>query len=549
MPSRIGRYDLLARLGAGGMASVYLARSFGSAGFERLAAVKVLHREMCADDDFVEMFLDEARVAARLHHPNATAIIDLGAEGPLLYMVMEYVQGDTLHAIQHGASSRQETIPIGVALRVVLDALAGLDAAHELRGTDGEALELIHRDVTPHNVIVGIDGAARLADFGIARAASRKNSTGVGVVKGKLAFMAPEHLRGRRLDRRADIFSMGVTLWETMSLRRCFPQREGAPFARPENERYVPLGEVAPNVPPAMDAICRQALAFDPIDRFPTAAAFAEAIEAEFRYDVATQRELGQYVSVVAAEKVRREREAVRLSSQPMPNRPAPAPAPARPGRRSAPVIEIRAQRTHDIREVPSRLPSGRIDDRIEYGDDTTNVVAQPRPAPPPQRTAPPPARRPSVEPRPPASAGPARASESKGINEAPTRRIRIAPPSRSVDAASLYELATQAFTLQRPRRAASPQSATRDTLRPPGRASQAALAAVDDAGLPSPAPPSTADTVGPPVVAPDDADLTFSVRRPPRSFRSPPSRRPRASRAPSRLRLLARRLWRFFVR
>jgi serine/threonine protein kinase len=249
MPSRIGRYDLLARLGAGGMASVYLARSFGSAGFERLAAVKVLHREMCADDDFVEMFLDEARVAARLHHPNATAITDLGAEGPLLYMVMEYVQGDTLHAIQHGASSRHETIPIGVALRIVLDALAGLDAAHELRGRDGAALELIHRDVTPHNVLVGIDGAARLADFGIARAASRKNSTGVGVLKGKLAFMAPEHLRGRRLDRRADIFSMGVTLWETMSLRRCFPQRGRPQRARGDGRPLPPGPRLRPGRP------------------------------------------------------------------------------------------------------------------------------------------------------------------------------------------------------------------------------------------------------------------------------------------------------------
>ena len=332
-PARVGRYEVLAPLGHGGMASVHLVRAMGDAGFERLAAMKLLHRGLCADQEFVEMFLDEARVAARLHHPNTAAIHDLGSTGQRPFMVMDYVEGDTLHAVQSAASSLRRAVPLGIALRVALDVLAGLDAAHELTGPDGAPLYLIHRDVSPHNVLVGVDGVARLVDFGIARATSRRGVTAVGVVKGNIPFMAPEQLRGLDVDRRADLFSLGVTLWETLALRRCFPTREGAPSSRYAREEYRPLREFAPKLPLALDAVLRRALAFDPALRFPTAAAFAAELESAFRHDVATQRELGQFMSVVAADKVRREREAVRRSAQPMPDR-APAALPAAAGRR-----------------------------------------------------------------------------------------------------------------------------------------------------------------------------------------------------------------------
>jgi serine/threonine-protein kinase len=431
-PRRVGRYDLLTELGRGGMASVYLARGFGSAGFERLAAVKLLHRGLCADPDFVEMFLDEARVAARLHHPNATAIIDVGAEGSQLYMVMDYVEGDTLHAVQCAAAALHRAVPLGIALRVALDALAGLDAAHELRGSDGSPLGLIHRDVTSQNVLIGVDGAARLVDFGIARAACRTGVTTVGVLKGKLPFMAPEQIRGRPVDRRADLFSMGVTLWETIALRRCFPSREGALLSRLANEAYRPLAELAPQMPAALDDVCRRALAFDPADRFSTASEFAEAIEQRFRADLATQRELGQFMSMVANDKLCREREAVRASSRSL--RPA---TPARP----APVLDLRPPRVPDfgpprvpaVAAPPPRPPQGRISDALVDSEDVTAIAPSLRPAAPPVG----PVRRPLTLPPLPRLSRPL------------PERVSIAPKA---EAAALYDLATQAFQLERPR-------------------------------------------------------------------------------------------------
>jgi serine/threonine protein kinase len=337
-PARVGRYEVLAPLGHGGMASVYLVRGLGSAGFERLAAMKILHRGLCADQEFVEMFLDEARLAAHLHHPNTAAILDLGSTGLQPFMVMDYVEGDTLDAVQRAASSVRRAVPLGIALRVALDALAGLDAAHRLMAPDGAPLGLIHRDVSPHNVLVGVDGVARLVDFGIARAASRRTVTAVGVVKGNLPFMSPEQLRGHGVDPRSDVFSMGVTLWETLSLRRCFPTREGAAMSRLAREDYRPLAEFAPSTPASLDVICRRALAFDPADRYATAADFAAAIEDAFRHDVATQRELARFMSVVAATKVRRERDAVRASALPAPGRLAPPPPESGRRGRFAPV-------------------------------------------------------------------------------------------------------------------------------------------------------------------------------------------------------------------
>ena len=318
-------YRIVRPLGEGGMATVYLARSLGTGGFQRLVAIKLMHQFLSADGQFVEMFLDEARVAANIRHPNCVSIVDLGNEAEQLFMVMDYVEGDTLAAVEGTAARLGRAIPLGVVLRIVLDALAGLDAAHELKTPDGVDLKVVHRDVSPQNIIVGVDGTARLTDFGIARAEQRIATTRTGMLKGKAPFMAPEQFEGRPVDRRADVFAMGVTLWEAVALRRLFPGRETYEQAlRNTRAPYRKLKEILPSVPASLDEIVRKSLAHNPVERFPTAAAFADALEHEFRSVLATPRQVGSFMAAVAADKIQRERDAVR-------NAPKPAEEPVAP--------------------------------------------------------------------------------------------------------------------------------------------------------------------------------------------------------------------------
>ncbi len=339
LPFRVGRYEVIERIGAGGMANVYLARAVGSMrdarGFERLAAVKVLHPHLADDRGFVDMFLHEARVAANILHPNVVSILDVGMEDGLLYNVMDYVEGDTLAAVQSTATALGKGVPIPIALRIAIDVLSGLHAAHELRDERGEPLNLVHRDVTPQNILIGVDGTARLTDFGVARARGRLVTTSLGMLKGKLSYMPPEQLEATELDRRADVFAMGVTLWETLTLRRLFTGRETYERAR-QNARapYRPLSGFLKGVPPVLDEICAKALAHDPADRYPTAAAFADAIEQAFGPTLASSREVGALIAAVAREKLDRERAALRAaprrgtgaSDRPAPMVTAPSP-------------------------------------------------------------------------------------------------------------------------------------------------------------------------------------------------------------------------------
>jgi eukaryotic-like serine/threonine-protein kinase len=320
MPRRAGRYEIVTRLGGGGMAQVYLARAASSlkkrSAFERVVAVKVLHPHLAADAGFVEMFLHEARIAAVARHANIVSILDVGLSDEMIYSVMDYVEGDTLSAVQATAASLGRGVPLPMTLRIVLDALAGLHAAHELRDDNGIDLRLVHRDVTPQNILIGVDGAARLTDFGIARARGRAAETCHGTLKGKLAYMPPEQIEAAALDRRADLFAMGVTLWETVALRRLFPGRTTYEFAR-QNARvpYRPLSEIYRGIPPMLDVICARALAHNPSERYATAEEFSEDLESHFGRALATPREVGAFISAVAREKIEREHEALRTSS------------------------------------------------------------------------------------------------------------------------------------------------------------------------------------------------------------------------------------------
>lgn len=312
----IDRYELVAEVASGGMATVFLARLSGVGGFQRFVAIKRLHPHLAGEEEFVEMFLDEARLAAGIHHPNVVSILEVGASERGYYLVMEYVEGDTLARLLARAATTGEKLPRPVALRIVLDMLAGLHAAHELKDEMGLPTELVHRDVSPQNLLVGLDGICRITDFGVARAASRLSATRVGQLKGKIAYMAPEQAMGKsEIDRRADVFASGIVLWEVLAGRRLFKsENEAATLSRVLTEPIPNLVDVAPEVPAPLAEVCMKALNRDPAERHATAAQLADALEraATEADKIASARELAAYVSEVIGNEIAQQREAVR---------------------------------------------------------------------------------------------------------------------------------------------------------------------------------------------------------------------------------------------
>ncbi|MGH7294039.1 MAG: serine/threonine-protein kinase, partial [Polyangiaceae bacterium] len=245
--------------------------------------------------EFVAMFLDEARLAARIRHHNVVATLDV-SDGDPLYLVMEYVEGCSLSALARAARHAGRRVPLDVALRVVCDALAGLHAAHDCRGPDGDLLGLVHCDVSPQNVLVGVDGSARITDFGIARATARMALEEQSIVKGKPSYMAPEQLGSGEVTRRVDVFSAGVVLWELLTGRSLFRSTDEWATMHAVLTREVPApSSVEPAVPPALDAVLLRALERDPARRFATAGDFLAAIE-RLPLPVATARRVSQYV-------------------------------------------------------------------------------------------------------------------------------------------------------------------------------------------------------------------------------------------------------------
>jgi serine/threonine protein kinase len=313
---RVDRYELVGEIASGGMATVYLARLTGVGGFQRFVAMKRLHPHLASEKEFVEMFLDEARIAARIHHPNVVPILEVGASQAGYFLVMEYIEGDTLARLLARAATRGRRLPIGIALRIALDMLSGLHAAHELRDDAGEPVQLVHRDVSPQNVLVGVDGIARITDFGVARAASRLTATRVGQLKGKIAYMAPEQAAGEEsLDRRADVFAAGIVVWEELAAKRLFKaENEAATLSRVMTEPVPPLTTIVPGLSSALSAVVMRALERSPDARFSTCAQFADALEAAAtgKERIATPRELAAYVTEVLGEEVSAQREAVR---------------------------------------------------------------------------------------------------------------------------------------------------------------------------------------------------------------------------------------------
>jgi formylglycine-generating enzyme required for sulfatase activity/serine/threonine protein kinase len=297
-PRIVGRYALYGEIGSGGMASVRFGKLLGPVGFSRPVAIKCLHPQHARDPAFRAMFLDEALLASRVAHPNVVATLDVVSTDAEMLLVMEYVAGESLARLRRAAQEQHQAIPLRVALAIVVNVLSGLHAAHEAVAEDGRPLEIVHRDVSPSNVLVGTDGVARVLDFGIARAAVRAWAARDGHVEGKLSYMAPEQLGGGATTRRADVYSASVLLWELLTARRLFTAEElhEAVVDKLLRGPVLPPSVHCPGLSQAIDAVTRRGLERDPARRFATAREMALALELASAGEVASPAEVARWV-------------------------------------------------------------------------------------------------------------------------------------------------------------------------------------------------------------------------------------------------------------
>jgi len=285
MPQRFGRYVLLDRMGVGGMAEVYRAVAPGAEGFKRDLVVKKILTAQAQATNFIEMFVHEARISALLHHPNVVQVFDFGHVDGSYFLVMELLRGRDLLAVLRSLRERQRMMPVPIAAHVAHQVALGLEYAHALTSPTGEPLNIVHRDVSPSNVMCLRAGGVKLLDFGVARAigeveSSEATETGAFTFKGKLGYMAPERLLGRPEDHRVDLFALGVVLWEMLTGRRLFQGKTDQDKIRAILEKPVPApSSIRPDIPPSLDAVVARALERDPENRYPTGREMADDLE------------------------------------------------------------------------------------------------------------------------------------------------------------------------------------------------------------------------------------------------------------------------------
>jgi len=302
-PRIIGRYELHAEIASGGMATVHLGRIVSDAGFSRVVAIKRLHPHLAKDPTFSAMFIDEARLASHIQHPNVVSTLDVVATEGELFVVMEYVRGLSLWKLIRLTNKKGGFVPLDVASAIGVGLLDGLHAAHEAKNQDGQPLGIVHRDVSPQNVLVGVDGVPRVIDFGVAKAVGRQQSTQDGKLKGKLGYMPPELFEGQPPDRRGDVYAAAVVLWEMLTGQRLFEGlTEGETFRKIVVGPPEPPSRYAPPETEALDEIIMRGLARDPADRFATA--FDMALAIERAVPPALTRRVGEWVAAVAGDAV-----------------------------------------------------------------------------------------------------------------------------------------------------------------------------------------------------------------------------------------------------
>ncbi len=297
----VGRYAVYGEIASGGMATVHLGRLLGPVGFSRTVAIKRLHAQFAKDQDFVSMFLDEARLAGRIQHPNVVQTLDVVANDQELFLVMEYLQGESLSRLWKSAlAGNTGGMPPAIVSAILGGTLHGLHAVHEARDERGAPLGIVHRDVSPQNILVGVDGVPRVLDFGVAKAAGRVQQTREGQLKGKLPYMAPEQLTGgAHVTRQTDIYSAAVVLWECLTGQRLFDgENEARIFGRVLDGYVPPPSQFRPGLPPALDGVVLRGLDRDPSRRFSTAREMALALDACVR--AASSTEVGSWVEHLA---------------------------------------------------------------------------------------------------------------------------------------------------------------------------------------------------------------------------------------------------------
>lgn len=469
----IGRYALFDPIAQGGMATVHLGRMVGPGGFHRVVAIKRMLPQFARDRDFARMFLEEARLTTRVRHPNVVSATDVVAEEGELFLVMDYVEGESLGNLIRlgGTDARGAPVPVPIAVAIVVQALHGLHAAHEAKSETGAPLGLVHRDVSPQNILVGTDGLARVVDFGIAKAAGGEQ-TRSGVLKGKAPYMAPEQIRAEKLDRRVDVHAASVVLWEALTGRRLFVGETSyrvfdkvlAVDARPL------VSSKNAEVPRTLDAVVAKGLSLSPDDRYPTALAMAEALEEAS--SPASPLVVSRWVSSIAEDGLReRARRVARCegasgAAESLPVASTPAPEPPATGEATEPDVSAPL-----LAPIPVSL-----DDAPAPIEETKPVIRAPAPPPPASLAAPPAAGPGHV----PASRDEPIAIETIPANDEPSREPAPKSLSRGALVAVALGAAVLAFVLGgavlsrsrptgvTPSSAATPSSSSRDVATHP---------------------------------------------------------------------------------